>query len=305
MTRCHESGAADSRMAVVRSRAASLPGLAILLILLPGRRPEVARWIALALPVILAAALVLAIRIARKGESSTPIGLALLGFAFVAGGALFDVVATLSRSPDLRLEANPIARLFLDSGESLTFVFIYAAVCQTMLVLTICALWNGVLKHRSFLIESVRGCHSPLLLLKATTGGRFLTWQQWLIPFRRPVPPDARFVVCMLGPALVAGSAYRWYLGLEWLGFVNYGYRVYVLVGSMSDNLTRRRRPDHPTRVPPRSTWPVNRRCQGRPELLPAALKAARYNSIVAPAPPPPRCDGPRFPGPAPPPLAA
>jgi hypothetical protein len=68
----------------------------------------------------------LALSLAREGTATTPRVAAGLGIAFIVGGAVFDMTATVMHSPDLRFEGNPIARALLDSGHSLAFVYCYA-----------------------------------------------------------------------------------------------------------------------------------------------------------------------------------
>jgi hypothetical protein len=50
----------------------------------------------------------------------------LVGAFSIIGGAAFDMIATVVKSPDLILEANPEARSLLDIGYSVEFVYVYS-----------------------------------------------------------------------------------------------------------------------------------------------------------------------------------
>ena len=86
-----------------------------------------------ALPICLASSLYLAIRLASKGSSSIPFTLGLLGVFFIAGGGIFDMVATVIHTPTLCDESNMVGRALLDSNHPLVFVYSYAIVTQTFI----------------------------------------------------------------------------------------------------------------------------------------------------------------------------
>jgi hypothetical protein len=75
---------------------------------------EVALGIAYVLPVAVFVAVILAIKLARSGPANLPLPLFVSGVVFILGGAFLDIGITLIRTPDLSLEQNPVARLFLD-----------------------------------------------------------------------------------------------------------------------------------------------------------------------------------------------
>lgn len=195
--------------------------------------PRASAPFAFVLPIVLAISVYLALQIARTGETPADRRLLLPGFGFLIGGAAFDIAATLYHTPDLATEANPIARALLDGGHSVALVYVFAGVCQTLYVVLLCLLWVGLVKHRGFLISSLRSERSPLTFLKAATGGRELTWRQWVFPLRLSEMPDARYAVWVLAVVLLAGSVTRWYLGFEWFGFVR-GWHIYVGVGAIA-----------------------------------------------------------------------
>jgi hypothetical protein len=185
-------------------------------------RPELpaAAPTAYAVPGILIAALVLAIRVSRAGAASTPWVPLLFGLAFIVGGAAFDITATVAHTPDLSQEQNPIARVLLDGGHSLSFVYWYGLICQPLYLAFVAFLWVGLLRHRHSILDSVRGSHTFLQLVKAATGGLRLTWRQWCLPLRLSELPNAYHLLWVLAVILIAGSMDRWYLGVEWYGFL-------------------------------------------------------------------------------------
>jgi hypothetical protein len=197
-------------------------------------------------PVVLAAAYVLVVglglfaafayRLMIAGTAPVPGNTFAAGAAFIAGGAGFDIFATLSHSPDLRLETNPFARFLLDSGRSVPFVLVYGALCQTLLAIGSILLWRGLLSHRATIIDSIReSSRSFPGFMKAILGGAKVTWKQWIIPWRRYRGDRSEkyfYYPWPIAAMLVGAAAYRWYLGLEWFGFAP-GNRVVVAISSM------------------------------------------------------------------------
>ncbi len=222
-------GAREARCLFLVSLGASVFILAIYVLHL---FPRISAPSAFALPPILAVCLYLAVRLACAGGATAPARWVVPGFFFIVGGAAFDMAATVLHTPDLRQENNPIARALLDSGYPVAAVYGLAAVGQTMYVALICALWAALLKHRSFLLISLREVRSPLAFFKAATGGGERTWRQWLCPLRRSELPDASYAVWIIAVVLIASGVERWYLGFEWYGFVS-GLRVLVVVCSI------------------------------------------------------------------------
>src|SRR5438128_2600459 len=84
-----------------------------------------------------------AAQLAGTGESDTPRVPLLAGWAAVGGGAACDIYATVSHSPDLSREANPLIRSLLDNGVSLGRVYGYAALTQVLFVAVTMVLWLG------------------------------------------------------------------------------------------------------------------------------------------------------------------
>jgi hypothetical protein len=193
---------------------------AIIPIFQPHLLPGLAVPAAYVLPLVLAVGLGLTIRLANIGTADAPQSLLFCGTVWVVGGFAFDMTATMLHTPDLRQEANPIARSLLDTGHALPFVLIYGLVGQGLYALILCTLWAALLRHRQALTASLSGFHSPLLFLKAATGGADCTWRQWTLPLRFSELPWAYYVAWILAVVFLAGVADRWYLGLEWFSLV-------------------------------------------------------------------------------------
>ena len=137
-------------------------------------------------PFALVYAVVLAVILYRQGTSDVPPLPALIGIILVVGGVAFDLIVTVTHSPNLSKEANPFVRLFLDSGYSLEFVYAYGFIFQFLFTLIICVLWIAFLRHRETLLASARKSNpkSGFAFLKAAMGGAHLSWRQFLIPLK-------------------------------------------------------------------------------------------------------------------------
>ena len=198
------------------------------------------RWAVLptiyALPFLLAAALFLAIGLARKGSSSAPLALMILGTFYIMGGAILDMVATVLQTPTLDQEANIIARGLLDSGHAVSLVFAYGIITQSLLVALICILWLSLLRHREALITSIGNPGSFMTFLKAATGGAHLTWRQWILPLQISELPQAYLVFWVVVVVAVAAMSDRWYLGIEWFTQER-SWRFVVFGGALSIGL--------------------------------------------------------------------
>jgi hypothetical protein len=165
---------------------------------------------------LFAVAVVAALPLAAAGEDDAPAAPLLAGWAVVLGGAACDIYATVTHSPDLAREGNPIIRGLLDNGMSLGQVYLFGAVLQVLFVGLGMVLWLGLLRHRHTLVATMPPRGSVLAYLKAGTGGRELTYRQWCCPLTYSELPWAYHFAWWCGVAFVGGSAYRFYLALEW-----------------------------------------------------------------------------------------
>jgi hypothetical protein len=183
--------------------------------LLPQARPIVVQ-VCLALIPLIAVALLAVIPLASIGKGIAPVVPLFAGWAVVIGGAAIDIYATVSHSPDLAQEMNPVLRGLLDNGVSLQRVYLYGAVLQALFLALTMVLWLGFLKHISTLAATMPQSGSLLAYFKAGTGGRELSYRQWLCPLSYSELPWAYHLTWWCGFAFVGVSAYRFYLALEW-----------------------------------------------------------------------------------------
>ncbi len=100
------------------------------------------------LPVVFVIALLLAANLVRSGPGPLPLAAFLAGVVFIVAGALLDITVTIVHTPDLRLEGNPVARLLLDSGHSVGFVYGYGALAQSFYLSFLTLMWASLLRQR-------------------------------------------------------------------------------------------------------------------------------------------------------------
>ena len=176
------------------------------------------------LPIVLIYGIVLAIRIYQASNTPLPIVPFLSGALFLAGGAAFDGIVTLVKSPTLTREANPIARSLLDSGFSPNLVILHGVISQIAFVAFVCILWAAFLKHKEIFIALVNSKNekSRLGFFKAAFGGAHLSWRQFLVPYNFSEFPTSYYMVWLVPVCFIGGGLYRWYAGLNWLGFPHF-----------------------------------------------------------------------------------
>lgn len=168
--------------------------------------------------------LCLAVAILRLGQDPLPRGLWLVGCASILGAAAADILVTVSHSPSLEDEANPIVRTLLDSGYALPFVNGFAGVAQALMIAMILVLWTAFLKHRGTILRLAMTSRPQSLpdFFKAAFGGRSLSWRQFLFPVRiRELPSSYNLFLFAAGLGVGIFQA-RWYLALEWLQWAPY-----------------------------------------------------------------------------------
>lgn len=177
--------------------------------------------LAFILLIVLCYLIFIAIKFYRLGFDALPRGWLLAGIFFVSGGAAFDGLATLAKSPDLSLEANPVIRSLIEYGLPVSLIIPFGIIAQVLLVLLTCVLWAGFLRHRNTLISSIDEIHyqSMTQFIKAAFGGAHLSWRQYLLPMKLADLPKAYHTVLALGAIFAGAQIYRWYLGFSWLGF--------------------------------------------------------------------------------------
>lgn len=128
---------------------------------------------------------VLAWRMVR-GTRLNPVSLAVGGL-WLFGGAAFDMIATIVRTPDLSMEANPIAVALRDAGVPVAGIVVFAIVAQ--------------------------------LGFQVFKGLGLWAWIVWR-PVYATAPMGLRGLalrgLVLVGLIEALASWGRWYLGLEW-----------------------------------------------------------------------------------------
>jgi hypothetical protein len=165
-------------------------------------------------------ALVLAVVFRAAGRTSAPAGARVAGWAVIIGGSAADIFATVWHSPTLTREANPILRGLLDSGHSLALVYGYALVIQALGIVGACVTWDALLRHRKELAALMPAAGSLLAYFKAGTGGRHLSYRQWLCPLRWNDLPEGYAYACWAGACGVGICLARFYAAAEWYRIV-------------------------------------------------------------------------------------
>ncbi|HNE06588.1 MAG TPA: hypothetical protein PLT08_18810 [Anaerolineales bacterium] len=187
----------------------------------------------LLIPLILIAGIAQMFVIYRQSQSELPLIPFTIGVIFIIGGAVFDMVVTVIVSSDLKLEANPIARLLLDSGYSIVLVYSYGLLAQFLLVALYCVMWASFLRHCDVITAPANSMSISFLdYFKATHGGDHLSWRQFMFPVKMSELPKIYYMIWFFVVVVVGGaSQVRWYLGLEWLN-VAVGYRTQIAIFS-------------------------------------------------------------------------
>ena len=85
-----------------------------------------------------------------------------------------------------------------------------------------CALWIAFLRHypRHLRVSFDEGSENFLYFLKVLTGGGNRTWGEWLLGYK----PDVKacyYIMCVAAGMSLPVAAHRWFLGLQWLGFMS------------------------------------------------------------------------------------
>lgn len=193
----------------------------IILVFFTNKMPNLRVATTYVIPFLLYYGLFLATMMFHHGAGRPPPLLAIGGVLIIVGGTAFDVLITIIKSPTLTREANPIARTLLDSGHSVTFVYVYAGLCQTLDALINCLLWLGLLKHRRTIITSAWLSEPKSLpqFFKAALGGGHLTWRQFFLPFRWRQRPSSYHLIWLAAAIISADSLHRYMCALAWLGW--------------------------------------------------------------------------------------
>ena len=184
------------------------------------------------LPEIFLGGIVLVAMIYRQGRNDMPKAAFIGGLIFSIGGVAFDAGATIVRTPTLAREANVIARVLLDTGHSVGFVYLYGGASQILYLILVCGMWATFLRHRRTLIASAMSTNpkSRLAFLKAATGGAHLSWRQYFLPLKLSELPKSYHMVMFVAVTLTGCMMFNWYLGLSWLGAIGASHPAAIII---------------------------------------------------------------------------
>ena len=138
-----------------------------------------------------------------------------LGLAFMAGGTAFDIAATMRHSPDLAMEANPVAVALLDHGVPAARVKLLGLAAQAILLVAASMLWINFCARRAWYLRRLDALGDGSLSLHLLGQG-----QASVAGVLLGRGTDLAVLVSTLGALVPGAFAYRWYLGLEWFGWV-------------------------------------------------------------------------------------
>jgi hypothetical protein len=210
-------GLPGRRFAQVAMTSVFLGIFGVIAVFLPQARLAVVPLCIAFIP-LFAVALVAAVPLAMAGRDAAPAVPLVAGWAVILGGAACDIFSTVSHSPDLAREANPVLRGLLDNNVALEQVYLFGGIIQLLFAGLAIVLWHGLLKHRHTLAATMPASGSLLAYFKAGTGGRELSYRQWLCPLVYADLPWAYHLAWSIGVMFVGVSVYRFYVALEWYG---------------------------------------------------------------------------------------
>jgi hypothetical protein len=113
-----------------------------------------------------------------------------LGVIWIGLGAGVETIAVLATRPDLKY-VNHIITILQCTGHSNSFVFAYVAMGEVLMVGTLSLLWIAWTRSCETIVDELPPTRNYWLLLKASTGGRDLTFRQWLVPLTYSELPAA------------------------------------------------------------------------------------------------------------------
>ena len=161
---------------------------------------------------------------AIPGIGSLP--LLFLGVVFVLGGSAFDITATVTFSPDLSEEGNPVVVALLNNNCSIAFIYLFMLFYQILKVSINLYLWACFLKTYPNILKSI-----PCV--------NFFTTIKWLMGFGKMTLSDFLlsknvqfyFLFSSLSFITLMLYSFRWYVALEWLGVVPYPNIMMCILG--------------------------------------------------------------------------
>jgi len=165
-------------------------------------------------------AIYLVIALYRLGTSPLPIVPLVSVWSLIIIGIAFDVLITIIINPSLSMETNLVARVLLDSGNSLEFVYIYGFVAQSLLVVFACLMWATFLRHRQTIVDLAWQLNPKTAKEFMLAAFRGKTRWEWFYGWRPSDYKDYKWFRILQWFFWLSAmhGLLRLYFGLRWLG---------------------------------------------------------------------------------------
>ena len=145
----------------------------------------------------------------------------LMGTFIVLGGALFDIIVTISCSPDLSEEGNPIFLTLVDLNVPLWGIYLTLFFSQVFMVGFTLILWASFLKVYPRIINTI-----PYKNLFTTCKWLFGCGQMSFLDFILNRKLNYCFFISSCTFLMVLSHLNRWYFAMEWLELVPFSRTI-------------------------------------------------------------------------------
>lgn len=213
--------------------------LSLLALSYPYGIPELARWrvpLAYAFPLGLAGVAGFTLLLLREGTGTVRTLPLLIGSAYLVGGVLADVGATLHHTPDLSREANPVIVALRDAGYGTRFLLLYGGAVQILHLFFLCVLWAAFLRHLDPWLDFAMSFKPRSFghFLRMALSGREVSWVGFLLPFVRARRKRFYCIFWVIVPILLGIALVRWYLAGVWFGWFPRSWDSHCMAGGVA-----------------------------------------------------------------------
>lgn len=161
--------------------------------------------------------IIFSILLARTGSSSFSRSFAITGMGILTVSIWFDVLSTISATPDLAQEGNAFIRMAQELHFPLWSMYLLGFLAQLGFTLISCALWLSFLRHYKVYLQVIWAMDPRNLFqfIWAAIGGNLksTTSHPKRELFSRSYRASWVILLCLIEPFP------RYIFGLEWLGF--------------------------------------------------------------------------------------
>lgn len=161
----------------------------------------------------------------KTSEQKFSIAYFLLGALIIVGGTLFDIMVTLSYSPDLKLEANPIVLTLLRLNLPFWAIYLISGLHQVCIVGSIILLWGVFLKNYSQIVKTI-----PYKNLFTTFKWLLGCGQMTFSDFMLNRNTNHYFGMLFFILTIVIAQLARWYFAMDWLEWVPRSNIIPILI---------------------------------------------------------------------------